>query len=82
MLAVRAAPASHLNAIFKPGLAMGSSTSEWLWFGFLDHIVGEGFVRGAHRDMLLVSESPQTLIDTPGAWQPTVVPTWTERKPD
>jgi predicted Rossmann-fold nucleotide-binding protein len=32
--------------------------------GFLDHIVGEGFVRAAHRDMLQVSESPK-LCSTP-----------------
>ena len=50
--------------------------------GFLDHIVGEGFVRGAHRDMLQVSESPQTLLDALNAWQPTVTPKWTEQTPD
>ena len=49
--------------------------------GFLDHIVGEGFVREAHRDMLQVSESPQNLPDALDAWQPTVVPKWTEQKP-
>ena len=49
--------------------------------GFLDHIVGEGFVREAHRDMLQVSESPQTLLNALDAWQPTVLPKWTEQKP-
>jgi predicted Rossmann-fold nucleotide-binding protein len=48
---------------------------------FLDHIVGEGFVREPHRDMLQVSESPQTLLDELDAWQPTVVPKWIEQKP-
>ena len=49
---------------------------------FLDHIVGEGFVRAAHRDMLQVSESPQTLLDALDSWQPTVAPKWVEQKPD
>jgi uncharacterized protein (TIGR00730 family) len=50
--------------------------------GFLDHIVGEGFVRAAHRDMLQVSESPQMLLDALDRWQPTVAPKWVEQKPD
>jgi len=49
--------------------------------GFLDHIVGEGFVREAHRDMLQVSESPHTLLDALDAWQPSVLPKWAEQKP-
>lgn len=49
--------------------------------GFLDHIVGEGFVRAAHRDMLQVSESPQTLLDALDRWQPTVAPKWVEQNP-
>ncbi|MNI46966.1 LOG family protein YvdD [compost metagenome] len=49
--------------------------------GFLDHIVSEGFVRGAHRDMLQVSESPQTLLDALDAWQPTIAPKWAEQTP-
>jgi uncharacterized protein (TIGR00730 family) len=48
---------------------------------FLDHIVGEGFVRGQHRDMLQMSESPQTLLDALDAWQPSVAPKWAEQKP-
>ena len=48
---------------------------------FLDHIVGEGFVREAHRDMLQMSDSPQTLLDALDAWQPSVPPKWTEQKP-
>jgi uncharacterized protein (TIGR00730 family) len=50
--------------------------------GFLDHIVGEGFVRTPHRDMLQVSESPRTLLDALETWQPTVAPKWAEQKPD
>lgn len=49
--------------------------------GFLDHIVGEGFVREAHRDMLQTSESPQTLLDALDAWHPVVTPKWAEQKP-
>jgi hypothetical protein len=49
--------------------------------GFLDHIVGEGFVRAPHRDMLQVSESPQTLLDALDQWKPTVTPKWVDQNP-
>jgi uncharacterized protein (TIGR00730 family) len=49
--------------------------------GFLDHIVGEGFVRAPHRDMLQMSESPAGLLDALDAWQPTVPDKWAEGKP-
>jgi len=48
---------------------------------FLDHIVGEGFVRAPHRDMLQVSESPQTLLEALDNWKPTVTPKWVDQKP-
>ena len=50
--------------------------------GFLDHIVGEGFVRAPHRAMLQKSESPATLLDTLDAWQPSAPAKWAEQKPD
>lgn len=49
--------------------------------GFLDHIVGEGFVRQQHRDMLQVSESPAQLIDALDSWQPVAAPKWVDQKP-
>ncbi|WP_248765800.1 LOG family protein [Pseudomonas protegens] len=49
--------------------------------GFLDHIVGEGFVRAPHRDMLQMNESPAGLLDALDAWQPTVPDKWAEGKP-
>lgn len=48
---------------------------------FLDHVVGEGFVREHHRDMLQLSESPQDLLDALDAWQPVVAPKWAGQKP-
>lgn len=48
--------------------------------GFLDHIVDEGFVRAAHRDMLHVSESAHDLLDALDEWQPSVQPKWAEQK--
>ena len=48
---------------------------------FLDHVVGEGFVREHHRDMLQMSESPQDLLDALDAWQPVVTPKWAGQKP-
>lgn len=50
--------------------------------GFLDHLVGEGFVRGHHRAMLQMSESPRQLLDALDNWQPVVPPKWPEQKPD
>lgn len=49
--------------------------------GFLDHVVGEGFVRDHHRAMLQVSESPRQLLEALDAWQPSVPPKWTGEKP-
>jgi uncharacterized protein (TIGR00730 family) len=48
---------------------------------FLDHVVGEGFVREHHRDMLQMSESPQDLLDALDAWKPVVQPKWAGQKP-
>ena len=49
--------------------------------GFLDHIVGEGFVRAPHRAMLQKSESPAELLDALDAWQPSAPAKWAEQKP-
>lgn len=49
--------------------------------GFLDHIVGEGFVRKEHRAMLQIHESPRDLVDALDAWQPLAPPKWAEEKP-
>jgi uncharacterized protein (TIGR00730 family) len=43
---------------------------------FVDHAVAEGFVRPAHRDLLLVAETPAALLDALAAWQPPDVPRW------
>jgi uncharacterized protein (TIGR00730 family) len=48
---------------------------------FLDHLVDEGFVRAAHRQMLQRSESPDGLLQALRAWQPTVAPKWSEPAP-
>ncbi|MGZ0781398.1 LOG family protein [Pseudomonas saponiphila] len=49
--------------------------------GFLDHIVGEGFVRAPHRDMLQISDSPASLLDALDAWKPSVADKWADSKP-
>jgi len=49
--------------------------------GFLDHLVGEGFVRGQHRDMLQISQSPSDLLDILDAWKPVALPKWADQKP-
>lgn len=50
--------------------------------GFLDHLVQENFVREQHRSMLQVNESANDLLDALDAWRPTVLPKWTDKKPD
>ena len=50
--------------------------------GFLDHLVEENFVREQHRAMLQVNDSANDLLDALDAWQPTVLPKWTDKKPD
>lgn len=43
---------------------------------FADHAVSEGFVRPAHRDMLVVADTPLGLLDALVAWEPPDVPHW------
>jgi len=50
--------------------------------GFLDHLVQENFVREQHRAMLQVNDSADALLDALDAWQPTVLPKWTDKQPD
>ena len=46
---------------------------------FLDHAVGEGFLRESHRDMLIFGEDPQALIEGLAAYQPPAEEKWLER---
>jgi uncharacterized protein (TIGR00730 family) len=46
---------------------------------FFDHAVGEGFVRPQHRDMLVVSEDPDRLLDAFATYQPVIVHKWIDR---
>ncbi len=46
---------------------------------FLDHAVGEGFIREEHRAMLLVDDDPDRLLDRFEAWQPPEVHKWIDR---
>jgi uncharacterized protein (TIGR00730 family) len=47
--------------------------------GFLDHAVVEGFLKPAHRAMLLVDEDPTTLLTRLEAWTPPTVNKWVDR---
>lgn len=44
---------------------------------FFDHAMAEGFVRPAHRQMLMVSESPGALIQQFETYDPPTVQKWT-----
>lgn len=49
--------------------------------GFLDHVVGEGFVRPHHRAMLQVEAQPDALLTALEAWEPVVQPKWVDQPP-
>jgi uncharacterized protein (TIGR00730 family) len=48
--------------------------------GFLDHAVVEGFLRPAHRSMLLVEEDPALLLRRLERWEPPTVNKWVGRE--
>jgi uncharacterized protein (TIGR00730 family) len=45
---------------------------------FLDHAVGEGFLRAQHRAVLTVAEDPADLLDALAAYEPPRVGKWLE----
>lgn len=47
----------------------------------LDSAVTAGFVHPAHRDMVLVDDSPAGLLDRLAAWAPVTVSKWLDRVP-
>ncbi len=47
---------------------------------FLDHAVGEGFLRPQHRAVLTVAADPGELLDRLEAWEPPTVGKWLERE--
>ena len=46
---------------------------------FFDHAVAEGFIRPQHRDMLIVSDDPDLLLDAFAAYEPPTVHKWIDR---
>jgi uncharacterized protein (TIGR00730 family) len=42
----------------------------------MDTMTGAGFVRPAHRDMIVIDPDPATLLDRMAAWQPPAVQKW------
>jgi len=47
--------------------------------GFLDHVVGEGFLRPGHREMVLIEREPAALLARIATYAPPAVPKWIER---
>jgi uncharacterized protein (TIGR00730 family) len=43
---------------------------------FLDHAVEEGFLKPVHRSMLLVSDSPENLLEALRSYRPPVIDKW------
>lgn len=48
---------------------------------FFDSAVAAGFIRQEHRDLLLVDDDADRLLDRMMAWQSTLVPKWTQSVP-
>jgi uncharacterized protein (TIGR00730 family) len=46
------------------------------FIAFLDQVVERGFMKGAHRSMLIVAQEPSQLIERLGASEPPVVAKW------
>ena len=44
--------------------------------GLLDHMVGEGFLRAAHRGAMLADADPAGLLDRMAGWTPPAVHKW------
>lgn len=44
--------------------------------GFIGHATGEGFMKQAHRDMLIFEDEPAPLLDAMAAYAPPVVAKW------
>lgn len=47
---------------------------------FLDTMVACGFLKQENRDMLLVDESPEGLLDQMRLYRPTIIPKWIEKE--
>lgn len=45
---------------------------------FLDHVAAEGFVREPHRSLLLVDDSPKSLLERFERYEPTTPEKWAE----
>jgi predicted Rossmann-fold nucleotide-binding protein len=48
--------------------------------GFIDDVVEAGFLRAAHRSMLMVERDPATLVARMMAYEPPVVEKWIGRE--
>ncbi|HUQ29274.1 MAG TPA: TIGR00730 family Rossman fold protein [Usitatibacter sp.] len=46
---------------------------------FVDHTIGEGFVKREYRSMICVAEKPAELLDAMAAYTPPVVHKWIEK---
>ena len=49
--------------------------------GFIDHAVGERFIRTEHRDMIVVDDDPARLLERLEVWALPEVSKWMDRKP-
>jgi uncharacterized protein (TIGR00730 family) len=70
---------AQLGMHHKP-IGLLNACSYWApLVGFLDHAVGEGFLRADHRDSLLVPEDPRALLDRLERYEPRALDKWAAR---
>ncbi len=47
---------------------------------FLDHAVGQRFIKDAHRSMVFVADDPERLLDSFGLYRPPVIDKWLDHE--
>ena len=55
---------------------MGTTRAPYGLIAFLEKVVERGFMKDAHRSMLIVAQEPVELIERLRAYEPPAVPKW------
>jgi uncharacterized protein (TIGR00730 family) len=64
---------AQLSLHLKPCGLLNTQGYFDLLIRFVDHAVQEGFIHPTHRDLMLVADSPDTLLDRLAAYEPPAV---------
>lgn len=69
---------NQLGEIDKPAGLLDLKGFFEPFMGFVDHMIGEGFLPAAHRNGIVRQSDPARLIDGLRAFEPVAVPKWIE----